>query len=124
MLCDDIFFIDDGFLRNIAKEADLVFDFFGEGLFAAAEDDIGHDSDLAQSLHRVLGRLGLHFAGSLEKGDIGQVDVDAVFWPLVAELADRFKKGEGFDISYGAADFDEDDLDRLCSGSRRLRCAF
>ena len=32
---------------------------------------------------------------------------------FIAELADRLKKGQAFDIADGAADLDEDEIDAL-----------
>ena len=60
------------------------------------------------SLTRVLGRLGLQFAGGADVGNQGQVDVEDVLVAAVgAELADRFEKGERFDVADRAADFDD-----------------
>ena len=58
---------------NVAKKTDFIFDLLRKALFAAAEDHIGHQADLAQDLHGVLRRFGLDLASGFEEGDIGKV---------------------------------------------------
>ena len=77
----------------------------------AADQDIGLDTDGAQFLHAVLGRLGLQL---LRRGDPrhqGHVDEDAVAAALlVAHLADGFEERQRFDIADSAADLGDDHI--------------
>jgi hypothetical protein len=77
----------------------------------AAEHDVRLDADLAQLLHRVLRRLGLHLAGRGDERHERQVDVaDVVAAERDAHLPDRFEERQRFDVADGAADFDDRDL--------------
>jgi hypothetical protein len=74
----------------------------------AAQQDVGLDADLAQFLDRVLGRLGLEFAGRGDPGHQRQVDVAGVLAAFLdAHLADGFEEGQRLDVAHGAADFDD-----------------
>ena len=53
---------DHGFGRDVGEERDLAPVAVGQRAVGTAEDDIRLDTDLAQLLHRVLRRLGLHLA--------------------------------------------------------------
>lgn len=66
-----IAFFDDGFDGDVAEEADFFAIILGDGLFAAADEDIGLDTDLAELTDGVLGRFGFEFAGGFEVGDEG-----------------------------------------------------
>jgi hypothetical protein len=48
---------------DVAEAGDLALDLGTDRLFAAADQDVGLDSDLHQVPHRVLGRLGLELSG-------------------------------------------------------------
>ena len=59
----------------------------------------------------MLGGLGLELLGGGDPGDEGHVDeAGVVAAELLAHLADGFEEGEGFDVAYGAADFDQSDV--------------
>ena len=84
---------------------------------AAAEQDVGLDADFAQFLDRVLGRLGLQFAGGADIGDQGEVDIQDIFVAAVGtKLADRFQEGERLDVADRTADFDDGDIRALGIG--------
>ena len=54
----------------------------------AADDDVGLNADFAQLGDRLLGRLGLHFAGGLDEWQQGDVDEAHIFLThLERELA-------------------------------------
>ena len=72
--------------------------------------------------HRVLGRLGLELVGAGDERDQGHVDEeDRGSADVVAELADRLEEGKALDVSDGAADLGDDDIDvvaaRLCGSA-------
>ena len=77
----------------------------------AAQQHVGLDTDLAQFLDRVLGRLGLDLAG---RGDVRhqrQVDVAGVVAPeFDAHLADRLEERQRLDVADRAADLDDGDF--------------
>ena len=50
--------------RDVGEERDLAAVAVGQRAIGAAQHDVGLDTDLAQLLDRVLGRLGLHLAGA------------------------------------------------------------
>jgi hypothetical protein len=78
-----------------------------------AQQHVGLDADLAQFLHRVLGRLGLQLAGGMDVGQQGQVDEAGVAAFLDAHLADGLQEGQGFDVAHRAAHLDERDVGAL-----------
>ncbi len=77
----------------------------------AAQQDVGLDTDGAQFLDRVLGRLGLEFAGGFDVGHQGQMDEQrALATQLHPHLADGLQKGQRFDVAHRATDFDQGDV--------------
>ena len=77
-----------------------------------ANEDVGGETDGAQLLHRVLGRLGLQLARGLYVGQQRQVHEDALAARLVLrELADRLEEGQALDVADGAADLAEHEID-------------
>jgi len=77
-----------------------------------AQENVGLDADGAQLLDRMLGRLGLQFAGGFDIGHQRQVhETGARVAEFVAELADRLEKRQALDIADRAADFDEEEID-------------
>ena len=59
----------------------------------------------------MLGGLGFEFLRGGDPGDEGDVDeAGVVAAEVLAHLADGFEEGEGFDVAYGAADFDDGDV--------------
>src|SRR5579871_3034197 len=102
---------DDGGLFDVAEESDLAAHLAGDGTVAAAEEDVGLDTDGEHLFDRVLGGLGLEFLRGGDPGDEGDVDEDGVVAAeVLAHLADGFEEGEGFDVAYRAADLDDGDV--------------
>ncbi len=63
---------------------------------------------------RVLGRLGLEFAGRGDPGHVGQVHERAVVGAeLEAQLAHGFEEGQRLDVAHGAADLDDGHVHRI-----------
>ena len=89
-------------------------------MIAAAQQDVGLNTDGAQLLDAVLRGLGLQL---LRRGDPGhQRDVheQRVFAAqLMPQLADGFEKRQRFDIADGSADFDDHHVDRRAVGRGR-----
>ena len=80
---------------HIAEQGDFGAEVGGDGLFAAAEDDVRLDADRTELLDAVLRGLGLVFSGGTEIGHERQMDVQAIVAAQFgAELADGFKEGE------------------------------
>ncbi len=70
------------------------------------------------SLHRVLGRLGLQLAGGRDVGQQRQVhEAGVVAAFLDAHLADGFEEGQGFDVAHRAADFDDGHVGAFGTGA-------
>ena len=85
---------------------------FRDFAVGAHQQDIGLNADRLQFLDRMLGRLGLQFAGGRDIGHQRQVDIDrGAARQIVAELADRLHERHRLDIADGAADFAEDEID-------------
>ena len=101
--------MDDPFDGDVTVHRDLSFGGFGHILaVAAAEDQVGLDTESAQDLDAVLGGLGLYFAVR-DGGEQGQVDVAGAFdGGVAAELADGLQEGLAFDVTDGSADFDDE----------------
>ena len=96
---------------DVAKESNLSLHFFRKRPLGTTDQDIWLDSDLHQLPHRVLCRLGLHFARGGNERHQRQVNEDGVFAAdLVAELSDRFQKWERLDVANRAANFDDHDV--------------
>ena len=69
------------------------------------------DTDPAKLVHRVLRRLRLQLAGSLDERDERDVQVEDVLRPdLAAELPDRLEERQRLDVADGAADLGDDDV--------------
>ena len=107
---------DDSARVDVGEQRDLVADVARELLVRAAHDDVGMDADPAQLVHRMLRRLRLQLAGSLDERDERHVDIDDVLGAdLAPELADRLEERQRLDVADGAADLGDDDV-----GRRRL----
>ncbi len=101
--------LDDGARLDVAEQGDLLGHVLAQLALGAADEDVGLNADLPQSLDGVLRRLGLGLAGRLEVGDQRQVDVQAVVLADVeGELADRFEERQALDVADGAADLGDD----------------
>lgn len=107
----DVLFFDDGFGKDVAKEGEFLPDIFADGVFGAANEDLGLDADFAQFGHALLGGFGFEFTGSLDVGEEGDVDEENVIeTDFEGKLADGFDEGETFDVPSGASDFGDDDV--------------
>ena len=98
----------DGVFVHVAEKGYLAPDIRRDGLFTAAENNIGLDADGKQLLYAVLGGLGLVLARRTQVGHESEMDVQAVvpaeFGP---QLAHGFEERQTFDVAYRAADFDQ-----------------
>ena len=94
---------------DVAEERDLAADTRVDGPVGAADDEVGLDTDAAQLLDGVLGRLGLELARRRDIRDERDVDVADVVAPdVLAQLADRFEERQGLDVADRAADLGDD----------------
>ena len=99
---------DDMRFRHIAEQRDFLFQILRQPAVAAAQQQIGLNSDRKQFLHGMLRRLGFQFTGSGNKRHQRHVHQQRIFRPqLEPHLADRFQKRQRFDIAHRAADFDD-----------------
>jgi hypothetical protein len=100
--------------RHVGEQRDLLALVGRHLAVGAAQQRVGLDADLAQLLHRVLGRLGLELAGGLDVGHVGQVHEGGVGRAqLQAELAHGLQEGQGLDVAHGAADLDDGHIHRV-----------
>src|ERR1043165_3239164 len=105
---------DDRLLLDVAEEGDLLLHVLGDGALAAAKENIGLDADLAQLLHGVLRRLGLHLLRRFDVRHERDVDVEGVAAAdFLAELADGFEERQRLDVADRAADLDAPEDDAL-----------
>ena len=106
-----IFLLDDRFDRDVAEQGYFLLFLARDTLFAAADEHIGLDADLAELTDRVLCWFGFDLCGGLEVWYQGQVDEQAVFSADVLwELANRFEERQAFDVPDGSSDFRDDDI--------------
>jgi hypothetical protein len=110
---------DDGVDVDIGEQADLVEDVVLDRLVGAEDDDVRLDTDAAQLLDRVLGRLGLHLASRADLGQPGDVDVEHVpAANVLAHLADGLQERERLDVTHRPANFDHDHAVRRQAAGR------
>ena len=96
---------------NIAHIRNLVLQFGRQRRFASTHDDVRLDTTAANFSYRVLCRFGLLFARRTDKWNEGDVDVaDVVSSCIVSILANRFKERKNLNVTDGAADFCDDDV--------------
>ena len=108
--------------RHVGEQRDLAPVAVGQRTIGAAEHDVGLDADLAQLLHRVLRRLGLHLAGGRDERHERQMDVaDVLAAQRDAHLADRFEERQRLDVADGAADLRPIGSTSASSPTRRSR---
>ncbi len=97
---------------DVGEQRDLLLEVLTDGPVGAAHDDVGLDTDAAQLVDAVLGRLGLELAARVDERDQRDVDVEDV--PpadVVAELPDGLQEGQALDVAYRAADLGDDHVD-------------
>ena len=79
---------------------------------AAAEKNVGLNTDAQHFLDAMLRRLGFQFASGGDVGNQSHVDEEGVFASeFEAHLANGFEEGKRLDVADGAADLDDDDVD-------------
>src|SRR4029077_4690483 len=102
---------DDPTVAQIAEQCDLLTRGRWDRPFAAAQQDIGLNAEAEKLLGRMLGRLGLQLPCRGDPRHQGQMhEEDALSSKLVAELADRLKKGKALDVADRTADLAEDKI--------------
>ncbi len=112
---------DHGVHVHVAEQRDLLLHVLRKRLFAAAQQNIRLNTDGAQLLDAVLGRLGFQLLRRGDPGHQGHVHEERIFAAqLMAQLADGLEKRKRFDIAHGAADLDDHHVDGggLSRGSR------
>src|ERR1019366_4559720 len=96
---------DHGVHVHVAEEGDLLLHLLRDEALAAAQQNIGLDTEGAEFLHAVLRGLGLELLRRRDPRHQGHVDEQGVGAPLfVAHLADGFQERQRFDIAHRAAD--------------------
>ena len=111
----------DGVFAHIAKQRDFFAFLVGDRVFGSADQNIGCDADGLQFLDRVLRRFGFQFTGRRKVGQQCQVHKNTfAAWLVVAELADRLKKRQAFDIAHGAADFAQHKIDLVFANMQEV----
>src|ERR1700704_5380628 len=84
---------DTGF-GNVAEEGDFLFEVGGDVAVAAAQQNVGLDTDAEHFFYAVLGGLGFQFAGGGDEGNQSDVDEERVFCAkFEAHLTDGFEEG-------------------------------
>ena len=105
---------DDPFGVDVAHQADLALEALGDLPVGAADQRVGLDADAAQRGDRVLRRLGLQLTGRRDVGDQRDVQEEAVVpADLVPHLAGGLEEGQRLDVTDGAADLGDDDVDAI-----------
>ena len=100
--------------RHVGEQRNFGALFIRNRAIRAAQKNIRLDTDFAQLLGSVLGRLGLEFAGRCNPGEVAQVDKRAVVGAeLEAHLAHSFEEGQRLDVAHGSADFDNRHVHRI-----------
>src|SRR5712672_2840550 len=95
----------------VAEERDFLFQVGGDVTIAAAQQNVGLDTDAEQFFYAVLSGLGFQFTGSGDKGNERHMDEERVFCAeFEAHLTDGFEEGKRFDVADRAADFDDYDV--------------
>ena len=95
---------------NIAEQCDFTLDFIGQRMLASAYQNIRLDSHSLQFLDACLCRLGLHFFGSLQIRDQGNMDQNRIVMSdIMLELTDGFQERLALDISDRSADLNDRD---------------
>src|SRR6202165_5635485 len=100
---------------NVAEERDLALHFLGERALRSADEDVRLNSDLHELAHRVLRRLGLHFARSSDERNERKMDEDRVLaTDLVPELTYSLEERKRLDIADGPSDLHDHDVAFRC----------
>ncbi|CDN42609.1 Uncharacterized protein BN871_BO_00110 [Paenibacillus sp. P22] len=101
----------DGVGIDVAEQGDFALHFLGDGFLRTADDDVRLNADAAQLFDAMLRRLCLHFAGSLDIRNEGDMHIhDVVAADIALDLADGLQERKALDIPDRAADFRDDDI--------------
>ena len=102
---------------HVAEQGQLGAFFFGDRLLGPADQNIWLQPDGAQFLDRMLRRLGLQLTARRQPRQQRQMHKDALpAWLVLCELADRLEKGQALDITDGAADLAQHEIDFVVAG--------
>jgi hypothetical protein len=107
----DVFFFDDSFEGDVAKQGDFLADVFIERFLAATDNDVRGDTDFAEFSDGLLSGFGFEFAGRFDEWDVGDVEENGiVVADFEGEFANGFEKRQSLDVAGGAADFGDDNV--------------
>ena len=96
---------DDGLGWDTSVERDLLANVAAKRTIRSQHQDVGLDTNASQLVDRMLGRLGLQFAGNAEvwhEGDVHEGNTVAAL--LIAHLTDCLEKWQRLDVAHRAAD--------------------
>ncbi len=109
-----------GVHRQAREQRDLLADLLRKRTLRAAHQHVRGDTDAPQLVDRVLRRLGLQLARMADVGDEREVDVHAPPPPHVhGELTDRLEERQRLDVTDGAPNLGDDDVDVARLGDQR-----
>ena len=86
--------------RHVGEQGDLLLEVVVDRQLGATDDRVRLDTDRAQRLHRVLGRLGLHLLPAHDRHERAVHIEDVLPAEVVFHLPDRFQEGEALDVSH------------------------
>src|SRR6476646_6788617 len=110
----DVTRLDNCAFPNVTKQRELPPLAFGDRPVGPTQSDIRLNADRAQFLDRVLGGLGLEFTRTRDERHQSEMDVDCVIaGQIVAELADRLKIRQAFDVTDSPADLAQDEVEAV-----------
>mmetsp|Transcript_42490 Transcript_42490/g.90752 ORF Transcript_42490/g.90752 Transcript_42490/m.90752 type:complete len:251 (-) Transcript_42490:575-1327(-) len=99
--------------RHVAEERQLVLRRARERLGGAADEEVGHEADGAQILHRMLRGLRLLLAHNADHRHERYVhEAHVVATDAELKLPERFDEGHGLDVTDCAAQLDDADIRR------------
>ncbi|CCK08267.1 hypothetical protein BN128_2285 [Cronobacter sakazakii 696] len=107
----DVFQRNDRFFRNVTEQSDFGAFVSRNRAIGTANQHIRLNTDRQQFFNGVLGRFGFHLTCRRHVWHQRQVHEHRVFAThFNRHLTNGFKERQGFDIAYGAADFDQHDV--------------
>src|SRR5580704_4630010 len=116
--CFHVFHGNNAGFGDVAEEGYFFLEILGDVAIASAKKDIGLNADAEHFFDRMLGRLGLEFAGGGDVGNESDVNEQRVFGSeFEAHLANGFEERQGFDVADCASDFDDDNVDTFSDAS-------
>ena len=103
--------LDDRFFVHIAEHGQLGDHVLGHGMFAAAHQNIRCNTDAAQFLDAVLGRLRFQFSRRADIGNQRNMNVQHVILThIFFYLTDGFQERQAFNIANRTADFGNNEI--------------